>query len=77
MEDSHIPEALDRRDVENEFLRLNQRWSEFRRFLQNAPVAVRRRFVRDVVVRDSLLQPDAVEALLPKSPTAGEQDRTR
>jgi hypothetical protein len=44
-----IPEQLDRRDVEKEFVRLGERWIEFRRCLENAPGAARRRFISEVM----------------------------
>jgi len=74
-QDLPIPEALDRRDVDKEFGRLKQSWGDFRRALQNAPLAVRRRFIRDVLLSDGLIRQDAADTFDSKPAIIGEQGR--
>jgi hypothetical protein len=74
-QDLPIPEALDRRDVDKEFGRLKLSWRDFRRALQNAPLAVRRRFIRDVLLSDGLIRQDAADRFDPKPAIIGEQGR--
>jgi hypothetical protein len=62
-----IPEFLDRRNVEEALSRLNRGWVEFRPLLQNAPMAARRRFVRDVLLCDGLVQKAADDPFIGKS----------
>jgi hypothetical protein len=71
-EEISIPEFLDRRNAEKEFARLNQRWSEFRLLLENAPLAARRRFVQNVLMHDPLVKKDAAPAFHPKRATTSE-----
>jgi hypothetical protein len=61
-QDLLIPELLDRRDVEKEFVRLNDRWIEFRRCLENAPAAARKRFFQEVLEREMPLLKAATDA---------------
>jgi len=61
-QDWSLPENLDRRDVEEELDRLMQKWSDFRPFLLNAPIAARRRFIQEVLMPDWLIKQNSQDA---------------
>jgi len=61
-QDLSPPENLDRRDVAEHLDSLKLKWSEFRPFLLNAPIAARRQFIQGVLMPDQLIQQHIVIA---------------
>jgi ParB-like chromosome segregation protein Spo0J len=55
-QDLSLPEELDQRNVAEHLERLKLKWSDFRPFLLNAPIAARRQFIQEVLMPDWLIQ---------------------